>query len=742
VRRDRSLMFRRSRFVFLVCTCVYGVATQPPVAAQAQSAPKPEAKSYSQESVVVEDLKVEVRFENDGQGTVERSVREKIQAESGVRSEGLLVFSYLAGDESLEIQYVHVRKPDGTVIETPLDSAQDVTSEVARAAPMYTSQHEKHVAVKGLAVGDTLEFSSVTKLLVPLVPGQFWYSQYFLKEAIVIREQVEISVPKNRPVKLHSPHVQPAVTEEGDRRIYTFASSHLQKEPDADKWQAALDGTPYPDIEISSFVSWDEVAKWYSALQKPQVQVTPEIRAKAEGLTRNKKTDNEKIHAIYDDVSTRFRYIGISLGQGPYLPHLASDVLANGYGDCKDKHTLFAALLKAVGIDAYPVLIHSSIKLDADTPTPAIFDHVITAIPQGKSFLWLDTTPGAAPFGMLTANLRDRQALVVLDDGKSLLTKTPADSPFPSYEHFQLTAKLNTEGTLDGNARVEVRGDAELIFRLAFRNTSQSNWKDLVQAISTNMGFAGTVDDVAAAPPDDTTSPFWCSYSYHRPEFGDWPNHQITFPVPPLGLPRLTPKEEQDPGALLLGGNHEVIYEARITLPSGFGTIAPPPVTKNEDFAEYDAAYNFVGSVLEGTRKLHVFQHEVPAGKRLLFSSLYKVIDDDERRWIVLVGGRRSSGIHSENPEAQKLFDEGYESIQLGAPSGAVKAIEEAVKLDPNKSEGWVLLGNARLMNNQLDAGEAALRKAITLDPSNTRAYTIFGQPAHLSPSDSRCDPS
>jgi hypothetical protein len=53
-------------------------------------------------------------FENDGQGTVERSVREEIQGESGACSEGLLIVPYLTGDESLEVQYVHVRKPDGT----------------------------------------------------------------------------------------------------------------------------------------------------------------------------------------------------------------------------------------------------------------------------------------------------------------------------------------------------------------------------------------------------------------------------------------------------------------------------------------------------------------------------------------------------------------------------------------------------------------------------------------------------
>jgi hypothetical protein len=60
-------------------------------------------------SVVIEGATIKVRLENDGRETIERSVREKIQAESAVRSEGLLLFPYLAGDESLDIKYVRVR---------------------------------------------------------------------------------------------------------------------------------------------------------------------------------------------------------------------------------------------------------------------------------------------------------------------------------------------------------------------------------------------------------------------------------------------------------------------------------------------------------------------------------------------------------------------------------------------------------------------------------------------------------
>jgi len=719
-----STALRRVKFLAPVLFCFSLPAAQQ---STAPSKPGPEFKlDTSQEAVVVEDLTVKVHFESDGRGTVDRFFREKIQAESAVTSEGLLVLPYASTSESVEIKFVRVRKPDGTVIETPLDSVQDLSSEVARVAPMYTDEHEKHIAVRGLAVGDVLECRSILTVTTPFAPGQFWFSHNFLKSSITLHERLEISVPKDRTVKIHSPGVKPEISEDADRRTYAFQSANVTKHPDPDRWQAAAEGAPYPDVEVSSFSSWDQVAAWYASLQKPRVEITPEIHAKAEQLTRDKKTEDEKIRAIYDFVSLKFRYIGISLGQGRYMPHAAADVLANGFGDCKDKHTLFAALLQAVGVNSYPVLIHSSIKLDPDVPTPAIFDHLITAIPQGNKFLWLDTTPGPAPFAMLTLPLRGKLALIVLDGNKGLLTKTPEDTPFPSYERFTMKAKLGDDDVLDGTARLESRGDAELIFRLAFRNTPQSKWNDLMQSVSAGMGFGGTVDDVAAASPDDTSAPFWITYKYHRPEYGDWPNHQIILPFPRMGLAPLSAEEEKSPGVMFLGSVHDISYEISMTLPEHFTPVVPAPVTNDTAFAHYDSTYKSSGSIFEGARHLRLLKAEVAPGDRTSYVALYKVVNDDEGRWVALSNNALPDLLRSDNPEIQKYLSEAYESLRMGAPHSAATSIEEALKIDPKLVNAWLMLGNARMTNNSFEPAFVAFRKAIELAPSDPRGYNLL----------------
>ena len=302
-----------------------------------------------------------------------------MQSEAATHELGLLRFSYASTFEALTIDYVRVHKPDGSVVVTPASDVQEVDSEVSRQAPMYTDEREKHIAVKALGTGDVLEYHLVWRVHDAIAPGHFWVMDNFVRDVICLDEQIDLDVPKNLPVKFSSGAIAPVISDEGPRRVYTLNSTNLSRPEDDSEgaWEKGVGHAVPPVIQLSSFQSWEEVGKWFGGLATPQMQVTPAIKAKAEELTRGKASEREKIDALYEFVSQRFRYIGVSLGQGRYTPHRAEDVLANRYGDCKDKHTLFAALLSAAGIKAYPALISSSMKIDANFPSASLFDHVI-----------------------------------------------------------------------------------------------------------------------------------------------------------------------------------------------------------------------------------------------------------------------------------------------------------------------------------------------------------------------------
>src|SRR5271163_2288110 len=199
--------------------------TSPPKTITVPIVPAPSDSSkqdYSKEAFVIERLDTKVAEQDDGTGVREVAADIKILAEAGVKAFAVLSFTYTSANETVEFDYVRVRKPDGTVVKTPDYNIQDMPGEVSRTAPLYSDIHEKHVAVKGLSVGDELEYLVRYRVTKPEVPGQFWFEYYFNNLSAVRDERLEISVPSAEYVKIVSPEFKPTVTEDGARRIYRW----------------------------------------------------------------------------------------------------------------------------------------------------------------------------------------------------------------------------------------------------------------------------------------------------------------------------------------------------------------------------------------------------------------------------------------------------------------------------------------------------------------------------------------
>ena len=438
-----------SRIFIVICLLFLCTGGGPSATGKSRGADD-KAPDYSKEAFVIERLLDKAVFENDGTYSTEETARAKIQSQAALQAFGILNVSYASATSTVEIVYVRVIKPDGRVVETPAENILDMPAEITRQAPFYSDLKEKQVAVKGLEIGDAIEYQYRVSVKTPLDPGQFWFVFDFFNTGICLQQKLEISVPRGRGVIVQSAKVQPETTVQGSYRVYAWMTNNLET-ADAKKDSKSLepDEPKRPSVQVSSFQNWDEVGHWFKSLAAPRAVPTPQVREKADEITRNAKTEQEKIQAIYDYVSTKFRYIRLSLGIGRYQPHAAADVLSNDYGDCKDKHTLLAAMLAAENIKAFPVLISRAAKIDPDVPSPGQFDHVITALPQGDGFVFLDTTTEVGPYQYLIADLRDKEALVIPDNGPAKLVRTPKDPPFKFVFTFQSDGTLNDAGTLE-----------------------------------------------------------------------------------------------------------------------------------------------------------------------------------------------------------------------------------------------------------------------------------------------------
>jgi tetratricopeptide (TPR) repeat protein len=681
--------------------------SRPPLLAQTPSATA--ASDYSKEPFVIEQYAKKDSFENDGRYTELTTVRVRVQSTTAVRQFGVVRLPYASSSGNIEVLYVKVMKPDGTVVVTPAEDIQDMPADITRDAPFYSDLKEKQLAVKGLEIGDLLEYQTRLSVTTPLIPGQFWFADDFPSGAIVLAAELQVSVPRDRYVKLQSPVLAPATTEENGYRIYTWRTSNLKHASQDDQDSKEQDAQT-PAVQLTTFRNWDEVARWYRDLQQGRVAATPEIRAKALELTRGATSDAEKIQLLYSYVATQFRYIGIAFGIGRYQAHSAADVLGNGYGDCKDKDTLLSALLAASGIKSYPALLNSSRSVDPDIPSPSQFDHVITVVPQDKGLLWLDTTTEIAPEGYLTSDLRNKLALMIPDAGPAQLIKTPAAPPYDTSYDFQITGKLTDVGTLEAQVDASVRGDMEYLLRSALHGMPMTLWPNLVQAFAGNMGFPGTVDSAMVSSPEDTAQPLHMSYGYTRPDYIDWAKKQMSPPLPHLTMPDLPAEGTTDsPIALQAPGRYS--FDAKIELPAGFMPQLPAPVDVKQDFAEYHASYSLEGNTLHAQRTLAIHMKEIPQFRREEYLALRKAVTEDEQFFISL------SSLSSQ------WIQDGREAASHGDVSVAIQFLEAAVATDPQSSEAWLTLGNVHALSGSADQGISEMKKAIDLSPKDYASY-------------------
>jgi tetratricopeptide (TPR) repeat protein len=679
-------------------------------------------QDFSKEPIVYDKILTKVVFADDGTYVFDTIAAAKIQAQSAVQSMSVLKFPYASANGTMAVDYVRVRKPDGTLIDTPLDTIQDMPSEISQQAPFYSDLREKQVAVRGLESGDLIEYGYHGQIQKPLAPGEFWYSYNFTKDSIVLDEELQISVPKDRQVTLGSGAASPTTQVIAGQRIYMWSTRHLEQNADDAATQArrALDAPP-ADVQLTSFKSWNDVGSWYKQLAAPRAVPTPEIRAQAEALTKGLSTDEEKINAIYDYVSLNFRYVGIAFGIGRYQPHAAADVLGNAYGDCKDKETLLASLLAAVGLKAFPALINSTHKIDPSVPSPGQFDHVIAAVPQGDGYLWLDTTTEVAPPGYLLANLRDKDALVISDTGPAQLVKTPPNPPVKTLESFQADGTLSSEGTLQAKMKLSTQGDGEILLRLAFRNTPEAQWPDLLHALSLRMGFGGTVKNVVLSPTNSTNPELQVSYDYTREDYSDWSEKEISPPIPLFFLPDPdVAKKASQP--IPLGPPGLLDYVARITLPAGFTPTLPAPIDLVEDFAEYHATYAFASGVLQTERQLIVKEDKIPLSAADKYQAFQKAVEDDATK-LMMLEQLGSNAAHQPSPDAATLYAQGLQAWQLHDFDTAEDSFRKATTADPKYGLAWTALGGVDLSMGKADQGLSEMKKALTVDPYQTESY-------------------
>jgi tetratricopeptide (TPR) repeat protein len=700
-----------------VAVCVW------PVWASRQTA----ADDYSKEPYVLERNFVKVVFDAEGTETRDVEVRVRVQSAAGLQEAGTLSLPYSREMTTLEVKYVRSRKPDGTIVETAPSSAIELPADVTRLAPTYSDLYVKQFNVRGLAVGDTLEYAFRTRER-SLIPGQFWLEWQWPSAGIVLDEDFEVSVPTSAQAKvktLGDPQAKVETTSGLQTYRWHYANLKRLSEKEvvlrnfARRNQSA-------DVRISSFQSWADVGAAVRDLWRDRTQVTPQIRDKALELTRDLKSDDQKLSALYAFVSTKIRYVAISLGVGRIQPHAAAEVLENGFGDCKDKSTLLTALLAAVSINAEPALIAPGVWVDADVPSISQFNHVITTVTLNNAQTWMDTTLEVAPLGLLIGSERDANVLLVPASGAARLVKTPAAPSRPTSWHTDTVGTIGESGTLEATVHEVVSGDLEIVFRAAFRALPQTQWLAAVKGLPLPTRFGGSVSDLVVSSLEDTSTPLQFDYHYKVDAFSDWATHKVTAAVALINTPLTADDAPAVP--LTLDGPLEYVFSSRLTMPDSVSATlnedVKPDLVIDQDFARYRLHNALNGRVFETRRELLFKKKEIPPDVLPAYRTFVREFSSAEysvRLRPTTWEWDAASTVDwyvGEGPETRKILQDAADAATQGDRQEVEKTLTEFTRTKPTSASGWMMLGWVQLKAGKREEGIATLRKGIATAPT------------------------
>jgi hypothetical protein len=363
---------------------------------------------------------------------------------------------YDKNEEKVDVLLARTFKGDGTAVDVEKKAINDLTPPELADADLYANILHRVLSFSAVDPGSVLvvEYKKEREKA-----GNVEGVVLFQFDEPVIRKELRIVIPVDKTLKykiLGLPAQFEEETAEGQKVYRLVANDSAQIKPE--EYMPPLAELASRAV-FSTFPDWQAAARVFSDSFFNAVAPSNQIKAFAETIIKGISDRNEKIKKIFSFVAKDVRSVRFSFGEGGYEVHAAETVLKNRYGDWKDKSALLVAMLKAVGIEAYPVLVHSrAVPPEEDVPTLDQFDAVLVAVARegNEGPLFLDPFADDSFFGYFREGRGSRGLAVEPEAVEFIPVRCLPEAE--SAMHSEIAAAIGTDGAIKGKITVELSG--------------------------------------------------------------------------------------------------------------------------------------------------------------------------------------------------------------------------------------------------------------------------------------------
>jgi Domain of Unknown Function with PDB structure (DUF3857)/Protein of unknown function (DUF2569) len=498
--------------------------------------------------------------------------------EAGVPTASQISCEFDPADQQLIFHRVVIHRHGRTIDKLVLSRFKMLQRETSLESSLYLGTWTAVLLLDDVRAGDIVDCSYTLRGGHPDLAGHFGVTWRLGWDTSLQTNHHRLLWPAGRPLSIRPLNsvVEPSIAHGPGTVEYTWTvenAPRVEPEEDLPPWY-----NPYPAVQLSDFGSWSEVAKWGVNVFKTTTSLSEPMRERIAAIQDSSAVAEQRVLTAIRFVQDEIRYFGIELGRSSYRPTPPERVLAQRFGDCKDKSLLLITLLRGLGVEAYPAFVNSEKRgaVRDLLPSPFDFDHVVVWFRFAGATHWVDATEQAERGSTLDAlDVPDFGYALPLADTTTQLV--PMSAP-PGARGRTVIRKDFDASHLDAPAQLGVRityeGRDANAARLALRKENGDAQMKRHQQI-----YAGLYPGIQLAAPfsvtdDEKTNRIMTYEAYQVPAF--WSR------AAPQGAPvaqfdalemmgKLPPLETSlRTMPLSLGEPHHFICETHATMPKGW----------------------------------------------------------------------------------------------------------------------------------------------------------------------------
>ena len=374
---------------------------------------------------------------------------------------------------------------------------------------------------------------------------------------------------------------------------------------------------------------------WYSSLVKEIGNENTELKELVPKVISGKRTDKEKVSALFYWVQDNIRYVAFEYGIMGFRPEACQNVLYDKFGDCKGMANLLKEMLIIAGFDARLSWIGTNdLPYDYSIPSLIVDNHMIcTVVLDGKD-VFLDPTEKHSDLYNYGSRIVGRPILI--EEGDNYRVEKVPKGIKPDIEFREQSFTIE-EDKLIGDGSLTFSGDRKTRILSYVSSVYKEEKSDFIKQYIRNGNKNIIISLTQELNSETREKDFMVDYSITMNNrvvnlAGElYVNPEIDYPFKGMSIKdeRVSPFE--------IAGIGVDINKTIIHIPEGWKiSYLPEKVSINSDNLKVEMSFEEVGSVINYYREIEVGEDIVLPGNFESWNTAISSIEDFYSDQIIL----------------------------------------------------------------------------------------------------------